>query len=180
MELKKNPMLFDMPPSLPTGFPLQSLFPLPPAHKLTRKVRVGDMFGGEGQDEAIRNAHVEYEYDFGDGWTHVVRFLGSHTEEVVDVRAKCLSAVGHGIAEDCGGFPGWAWLKEAYATPNPTNSERERREWYENHCLNGDREGLGGQRAHLVDLERINGDLGGNAWIELLEKDRRMRAMAGY
>lgn len=59
---------------------------------------------------------IVYEYDFGDGWTHVIdlrRVIGDHPEPY----PRCILAVGDAPMEDCGGPEGYAHLLEVLRDP---------------------------------------------------------------
>ncbi|KAI9054635.1 hypothetical protein LZ554_001788 [Drepanopeziza brunnea f. sp. 'monogermtubi'] len=94
-----------------------------------------------------------YRYDFTDGWEHVVTLIGraAPTSHFV-----CLDGEGHGCAEDVGGYSGWAELLKAYDAENPTNSQKEKIEWFETIASNKDREGLAGEKKWMWDKDRIN------------------------
>jgi len=62
-------------------------------------------------------AQAEYEYDFGDGWSHDVR-----VERVAPRRSgtkypRCSDGANRCPPEDCGGPPGYAGLLEVIANP---------------------------------------------------------------
>ena len=91
---------------------------------------------------------LEYEYDMGDGWVHQITLLGradpglhwavgGHEAPTM----LCLSGEGHPCAEDCGSELGWEHLKELFAKPKKKDPD-DARDWYKNHCANGDSEGL--------------------------------------
>ncbi len=71
---------------------------------------------------------LEYLYDFGDSWTHLLT-LEKITDEKI-MQARCLAGKGACPPEDCGGIPGYYMLVEA--VNDPKNSEHEdMREWLE-------------------------------------------------
>lgn len=98
-----------------------------------------------------------YTYDFGDNWRHQMSLQG-RGPPTTDF--KCISAQGHYVAEDVGSPSGWEKLKAAYRTSNPTQEQKEKREWYESGCSNGEKEGLTG-RENEVDKFLIDYVLGG-------------------
>jgi hypothetical protein len=67
---------------------------------------------------AVRDhGRFAYEYDFGDGWDHVIsiedRFSLRHGLKY----AVCLAGENGCPPEDCGGAPGYDYLREALADP---------------------------------------------------------------
>lgn len=134
---------------------------------------------------------LDYEYDMGDSWKHVILIekripeaevlaLGimkkgkgkkrtstgkekeSQKEEYDKSRhwAKITGGSGHGVAEDCGSYPGWDNLIEAYQAKGTDNDKayfKSRRSWYEKSCGNGDKKGLKGkQRLEHFDKKVAN------------------------
>ncbi|KAF2277908.1 uncharacterized protein EI97DRAFT_488020 [Westerdykella ornata] len=119
------------------------------------RTKVYELWGEKGfADKAI-----EYTYDFGDNWVHVVTLEGRAppTERIV-----CLSGTGHGVAEDIGSDQGWENLKKAYRTANPDKEQRFARRMYETKCINGDKRGLGDGREYEFKLEEVNAALARN------------------
>jgi hypothetical protein len=112
-------------------------------------------------DEYKNFKHIEYLYDFGDDWEHSITLIGranTSTSSIVCLSGECGPA-----AEDCGGPYGWEELKRVYEKHQGEEEdecddpeERERMEWYEEHCLNG-REG--GLLPGAWDKEAINKEL---------------------
>jgi hypothetical protein len=97
----------------------------------------------------------EYNYDFGDNWTHEITVeRRSPGTKII----QCLDGSGHGVAEDVN-YEGWGELKEAYRTSKPNKKQREKREWFERVASNANRLGLGGGREHFWDKDQINGML---------------------
>jgi hypothetical protein len=99
--------------------------------------------GEEGIDErdvrldqvvAAKGDRLWYEYDFGDGWRHVLS-----VEEVLDTPPARPTVIGGRRAcppEDCGGVWGYselaAWVRRGYdaaAVPEPFGSADEARDW---------------------------------------------------
>ena len=70
-----------------------------------------------------------YEYDFGDSWEHEIvaeKFLP------LDPAAKypfCLGGARACPPEDCGSFPGYAGVLEAWNAKTPTQDQKELLEW---------------------------------------------------
>ena len=56
---------------------------------------------------------IEYEYDFGDGWTHELIFEKAIEEEYGKYYPVCLEGEGNCPPEDCGGVGGFDNLVEA-------------------------------------------------------------------
>ncbi|KAI9721230.1 MAG: hypothetical protein M1812_002391 [Candelaria pacifica] len=95
-----------------------------------------------------------YTYDFGDQWEHKIELLG-YTKSISD-DVVCVGGIGHPPGEDCGGSPGWGQLQMAYLCPHLETELEYRREWYEQHCQNGDPMGLGGDRLWRWDQDAVN------------------------
>lgn len=99
-------------------------------------------------------------YNFGDNRENYMKVVGREPPlEGEDFR--CLSGVGHYVAEDVGSKSGWNRLKEAYAAANPTKEQRENMEWFETQCSNNDPKGLREDRINFVDIDAINKALAG-------------------
>jgi len=94
-----------------------------------------------------------YVYDFGDNWEHWITIKG-RTKPTTHF--ECVDGSGHAAAEDVGSKTGWEALKEAYRTNEPSEKQKERREWYQSECANGDWQGLGGDRLNIWNQEDIN------------------------
>jgi hypothetical protein len=69
-----------------------------------------------------------YEYDFGDGWEHVIAVEGIHPTEPAIAYPRCIAGRRACPPEDCGGPWGYAELLTAIADPDHPD-HRERREW---------------------------------------------------
>lgn len=95
---------------------------------------------------------MEYMYDFGDGWAHRMTVVGRvpATEDIA-----CIDGTGHAVGEDVN-REGWAELKAAYRTANPSSEQREKMRWYQDMCNNGDHRGSGGGRDLEFDMEVVN------------------------
>ncbi|KAJ9607149.1 hypothetical protein H2200_008221 [Cladophialophora chaetospira] len=115
-------------------------------YKEAAEWKLSDLFANE---EYRGKVDVFYDYDFGDGWDHIITFVG---EEDVSLRkgmreptynnAFCFageptdptSNLGHPCAEDCGGQPGWEELKRLLKGDFDPD---DRKGWYRNDCANG-------------------------------------------
>jgi hypothetical protein len=83
---------------------------------------------------AARGDQLWYEYDFGDGWDHVLR-----VESVLDEPPATVRCTGGGMAcppEDCGGLGGYeelaAWVRSGYADtllPEVFTNAAHARDW---------------------------------------------------
>ncbi|KAG8930953.1 hypothetical protein FRC02_003431 [Tulasnella sp. 418] len=99
---------------------------------------------------------LEYTYDMGDNHTHIIEVL--RREPPIQKRGSaCLEGEGHPCAEDIGGD--WKKLKNIYQKANPTQEEKEKMDWYENMCSNGDSNGLSGNGAYRWDIDSVNRQL---------------------
>jgi hypothetical protein len=87
------------------------------------------------EDARYRGSGLEYEYDFGDGWTHAITVIGRTNHSTTFF---CIAGEGHPCAEDAGGFVGWKELVEAYRAARPDKEQREKKEWFETQCSNQD------------------------------------------
>lgn len=78
---------------------------------------------------------LEYEYDFGDGWSHEVELADIHTREKARKYPVCVDGSRACPPEDCGGVPGYHELLEALA--DPLHPEYEGMvEWLKGHAKN--------------------------------------------
>lgn len=93
------------------------------------------------ENDKYKDKDVEYMYDFGDGWTHFIEFIGWASDDN-DGKVVCCAGQGHGPAEDVGGAGGWVALAEAYEAKRPNREQKELRGWFENDCSNCDPQGL--------------------------------------
>ena len=95
--------------------------------------------------EWAHRARIEYEYDMGDSWHHILALLGRATPGTHaqfgapdDARVVCLGGQGHAVAEGIG----WQELKAAFRNPRRAGN-RDLVQWYKDGgCLNGDPAGL--------------------------------------
>jgi Plasmid pRiA4b ORF-3-like protein/MYND finger len=100
-----------------------------------------------------RGNSLEYEYDFGDCWTHAITVTGRTRRSNT---FSCTDGGGHPCAEDAGGVHGWTKLVEAYKAARPTEEQREKRKWFETMCSNLDRGGLAGAKLEQWDKTLVN------------------------
>ncbi len=94
---------------------------------------------------------LDYEYDFGDGWRHVI--VLEATAATGDAAPRCIDGAGRCPPEDVGGIHGYDELKRVLADPRDDEHERMR-EWL----------GIAGPRdfdAAAFDLERANAAMAG-------------------
>jgi hypothetical protein len=122
-------------------------------HRDSSKVRLFNVL----DDPKTKGNTIHYNYDFGDGWEHVISCTG-RTDATE--RFFCLDGEGHGCAEDVGGSSGWKELLKAYDAQNPTNDQKELISWFETKASNKDPEGLRGEMKWRWDKDRINAVLG--------------------
>lgn len=106
---------------------------------------------------------VMYEYDFGDGLEHSIKFLGLSDPTLnasmgfrENPPVLVSSGQGSPVAEGCGGTVGWQELKALF---QDTGAEPgRRRQWYRGMCSNGNRQGLD---AHKWDIEQVKSETSG-------------------
>lgn len=71
----------------------------------------------------------DYEYDFGDGWSHEVKVEGIFPADPAEQYPVCVAGENACPPEDCGGPPGFEDFKVAMGTPkHPARAELV--EWY--------------------------------------------------
>jgi hypothetical protein len=97
-------------------------------------------------------AKLEYEYDFGDSWTHEVEVLGEVS--VPACTMICVDGANRGPVEDAGGIGGYRRLIEVLADPDH-HDHKEMAAWYK--FATGDDAGT--FNPSFVDLADINGQL---------------------
>ncbi|CAL3969906.1 unnamed protein product [Diplocarpon coronariae] len=96
---------------------------------------------------------LSYNYDFGDGWKHIVIVSGRTTSSSHFV---CLEGEGHACAEDVSGHSGWIKMLKAYDAVKPTSSQENPIDWSKNYASNKDPKELSGERKWMWDKESIN------------------------
>jgi hypothetical protein len=72
---------------------------------------------------------MNYTYDFGDDWRHVITVLKKPKEEVL--YPKCIKGENVAPIEDCGGIWGFYELVGIMNKSRKTATEREKLEWYD-------------------------------------------------
>lgn len=104
------------------------------------------------RDVFTKQKAVVYEYDFGDGWQHLVELCGV-IEDCTEPWPRCIMAVGNAPMEDCGGPEGFRHIMEVLKDPSHPEfreiSEWVRESWW-----------------HPLDVERIN------RWIQDAHRNR--------
>ncbi len=79
-------------------------------------------------DVFSKSKSIEYEYDFGDGWTHEIRLV--ETIDDADIPAPvCTELKGDAPPEDCGGPGGFSELTRILQDPNDPQY-KDLVEWY--------------------------------------------------
>lgn len=66
---------------------------------------------------------IAYEYDFGDGWVHVVRLVSVRAPEADEQLPFCLDGKMACPPEDCGGVPGYYHLLDVISDPKHAEYE---------------------------------------------------------
>lgn len=89
------------------------------------KVRLSDLVPKSG-----KKFRFTYEYDFGDGWLHVIEFEKHPPLEGQAAYPRCLEGERACPPEDCGGPWGYSNLCEALADPKHEQHE-EMLEWFD-------------------------------------------------
>lgn len=87
--------------------------------KDARKIKLSEIFDQEGQK-------LVYVYDFGDYWQHQVTLEAISDKNVR--KAQLIDGKGLCPHEDCGGVPGYQYLKEVMADPSHEEYD-SMREW---------------------------------------------------
>jgi hypothetical protein len=72
--------------------------------------------------------HIEYEYDFGDGWQHDIWLQNIYEENADSQVPRCIGGMRSAPPEDCGGIHGYKELLKILS--NTRHKEyKETREW---------------------------------------------------
>ncbi len=82
------------------------------------------------EDVFRKKRKIEYEYDFGDGWMHVIR-LRRFINDCPQVYPQCIQAIGDSAVEDSGGPYGFAQMDEILRDPSHPDYEKFK-EWIGN------------------------------------------------
>lgn len=64
-----------------------------------------------------------YDYDFGDGWHHVIRLEAVSARTALEPRARCTDGRRDGPAEDCGGVDAYELMAAAADADDPDHTE---------------------------------------------------------
>ena len=68
-----------------------------------------------------------YWYDFGDDWIHTIKLEAVSDEALL--HARCLAGKGTCPPEDCGGVPGYEYMKGLLEEDPESEEAQEMREW---------------------------------------------------
>ncbi|CAJ2503815.1 Uu.00g112090.m01.CDS01 [Anthostomella pinea] len=130
--------------------------------KRMRDFALKDVFDNE---KYAGKARIMWEYDFGDGWEHLIHFVGQEDPWLrasmgLDPRARvvCIAGKGSPVAEDCGGTEGWRELKNAFAKGGADTEVQKA--WYKRMCQNRDPEGLNPYRWDIAEVNQALADGG--------------------
>ena len=108
-------------------------------------------------DSSYSNAPMQYEYDFGDCWEHLITDV-ARAEEATDF-FQCTAGEGRGVAEDVGSSKGWEDLKRAFRSQRQKIDQKEKMEWFEKKASNKDQHGLKNGGDKLWPKTEINARL---------------------
>jgi hypothetical protein len=78
---------------------------------------------------------MEYEYDFGDGWSHEILLEAILLKEKGITYPQCVAGERACPPEDCGGISGYYHLLEILRDPNHVEHE-ENIDWLKGHAKN--------------------------------------------
>lgn len=112
--------------------------------------------------QATHPVVFEYEYDFGDAWTHLVQVMGPAVLPAGSLR--CTAGANRGPVEDSGGAHGYARVIEALADPSDVDHQ-DLADWYA-FATGAD---AGTFAPYAFDADALNGrlgDLAKNLWPE--------------
>lgn len=109
-----------------------------------REKTLGDLLAAEGD-------RLDYEYDFGDSWAHVIVLEASAAGD--DATPRCIDGAGRCPPEDVGGIPGYQELRRVLADPRDAEHENMLA-WLD---ISDARE----FDAAAFDLERVNAAIAG-------------------
>ena len=125
------------------------------------------------KDSAHREDLV-YTYDLRKNvrWKHLITFRGL---EAANPQFKCTDGYGHGCGEGINGARGWKQILNTYRMEAPTREQRMAMMWYEQICVNGDKEGLHHGRDTFWDLVYVNTLLKFSLWYPGLNYQERHR-----
>ncbi len=87
----------------------------------SEKALLSDYFNGQKKK-------MNYIYDFGDDWHHIITVLQKPKEEVLF--PKCIKGENAAPIDDCGSYPGFYNLIAMSHKKNKTEEDREHLEWY--------------------------------------------------
>ena len=137
-------------------------FPKPPKCLTEKSTSIATLDRQYGL-AANKKHFLVYQYDFGDGWEHLIaieKVIPCEQAREIVQQETITAGRGHAVAEDCLGSFGWERLKRAYEvkdTPGDSREYREKREWYEGMCSNGDGEGLAQEgQIEFFDVSNAN------------------------
>jgi hypothetical protein len=95
---------------------------------------LSDLFNGQKKK-------LNYIYDFGDDWIHVIKLLKKPEEEVV--YPKCIKGENAAPIEDCGGISGFYHLLDVLNNQGETKEKKELLNWL----------GISGRRSYEDEFE---------------------------
>lgn len=78
---------------------------------------------------------ARYDYDFGDGWEHIVELVAINTRQTGMKYPRCIDGARACPVEDCGGSEGYYELLDILADPDH-DEYRETIHWLKNHAKN--------------------------------------------
>lgn len=78
---------------------------------------------------------ARYEYDFGDGWIHIIELIASEPKKSVITYPRCIYGERACPPEDCGSIPGYYRLVDILSDPEDPEYQ-EMVEWLKGHAKN--------------------------------------------